>query len=330
MASRSLRAVFFGTPEFAVPSLEALLASRHAVVGAVTQPDRPRGRGQRVSDSPVKRVAAAAGVPVLQPERLKDPAFLEHLRGLQADVGVVAAYGKILPAAVLDLPPLGLVNVHASLLPRYRGAAPIHRAVMAGDAETGVSIMRVVEELDAGPVFSAAAIPIGPDETSEELERSLAGLGARLLLGVIEALASTGAVATPQDESAATCAARLRKEEGVIDWTAGAGRIHDQVRGLHPWPLAWTWLRGKRVIVIRTRRVQDAPSSTLSPGHVVSMAGDALRVQCGSGQLDILLVRPEGRRAMAARDFASGYAVTPGSRFDTPSPPGSSGLDGGC
>jgi len=322
MPPRPLRVVFFGTPEFAVPSLEALLASHHTVVGAVTQPDRPRGRGQRVSDCPVKHAAAARGVPVLQPERLKDPDFLGSLEALGADIGVVAAYGKILPGAVLDMPPLGLVNVHASLLPRYRGAAPVHRAVMAGDGETGVSIMRVVQALDAGGVFAAASVPIGPDDTSADVERALAALGARLLMDVLGPLASGESSETPQDESAATYAPRLRKEEGAIDWTADAARIHNQVRGLHPWPLASTVFAGRRLIVLRTRLVPATPAAGVPPGHILEVTREALRVQCGSGVLEVLVVQPEGRRAMPARDFAAGHAVTPGLRLEAAPAPG--------
>jgi methionyl-tRNA formyltransferase len=320
---RALRVAFFGTPEFAVPTLEALLASPHDVVGVVTQPDRPRGRGQRVSDSPVKRVAVANGVPVLQPDRLKDGAFLEGLRGWAADAGVVAAYGKILPAAVLDTPPMGLVNVHASLLPRHRGAAPVHRAVIAGDAETGVSIMRVVQALDAGGVFATAVRAISPDDTSVDVERDLARLGARLLLDVLAKLASGTAVETPQDDGAATYAHRLRKEEGLIDWRSPAVAIHNQVRGLQPWPMAWTFLGGRRLIVVRTRAVADEGEGGREPGAIVRVAGDAFRVQTGSGMLDVLAVQPEGRRAMPARDFAAGHLVTGGARFDpvSASPP---------
>ena len=316
MDGRPLRVAFFGTPEFSVPSLEALLDSQHAVVGAVTQPDRPRGRGQRVSDSPVKRVALARDVPVLQPDRLKDEAFLAGLRTWDADIGVVAAYGKILPAAVLEAPPLGLINVHASLLPRHRGAAPVHRAVIAGDPETGVSIMRVVQALDAGGVFATAVRPIGPDDTSAEVERDLARLGASLLLEVLRQLASDAAVEVPQDDSAATYAHRLRKEEGLIDWRAAAAAIHNQVRGLQPWPMAWTSLGGRRLIIIRTRTVTGAVDSELAPGSVVHAGREAFRVQTGSGLLDVLEVQPEGRRAMAARDFAAGHLSGHDVRFD--------------
>jgi methionyl-tRNA formyltransferase len=175
VAASPLRIVFFGTPEFAVPTLDALLGSRHPVVGVVTQPDRPRGRGQKISAAPVKARALAAGLPILQPERLKDPAFVDALAALHADLGVVAAYGKILTDAVLAMPRLGMVNVHASLLPRYRGAAPVHRAIIAGERETGVTIMRVVRALDAGPMLTTVRRPIGPDETSDEVERDLGG-----------------------------------------------------------------------------------------------------------------------------------------------------------
>ncbi len=317
-APRPLRRVFFGTPDFAVPSIEALFGSHHAVVGVVTQPDRPRGRGQHVSDSPVKRAALSKGVPVLQPDRLKDESFLAALRAWHADAGVVAAYGRILPAAVLDAPPMGLVNVHASLLPRYRGAAPVHRSIIAGDRETGVSIMRVVQALDAGGVFATATRAIGPDDTSADVERDLARLGASLLLDVLDQLAAGRAAEVPQDEAAATYAHRLRKEEGLIDWGAAAAAIHNQVRGLQPWPMAWTFFGGRRVILVRTRAVPDAPDRGPSPGSIVEIPKDALRVQTGCGRLDVLMVQPEGRRAMAARDFAAGHHAGAGLRFDPP------------
>jgi methionyl-tRNA formyltransferase len=311
-----LRVVFFGTPEFAVPTLEALIASRHTVAGVVTQPDRPRGRGQRVSDSPVKHVALETGIPVLQPDRLKDEAFLAGLRAWNADAGVVAAYGKILPAAVLDTPPLGLLNVHASLLPRHRGAAPVHRAVIAGDIGTGVSIMRVVQALDAGGVFATVVRPIGPDDTSADVERDLARLGAGLLIEVLDRLATGTAIEVAQDDGAATYAHRLRKEEGQLDWRAPAQAVHNQVRGLQPWPMAWTFLGGRRLIVVRTRAVADVPDTGRAPGSVVEVGRDAFRVQTGSGLLDVLTVQPEGRRAMAARDFAAGHFGHGDVRFD--------------
>jgi methionyl-tRNA formyltransferase len=292
-----------------------MLDSRHDVVGVVTQPDRPRGRGQQVLPSPVKQLAVRHNLPVLQPDRLKDETFLTSLEHWHADLGVVAAYGRILPAAVLALPSLGLMNVHASLLPRHRGAAPIHRAVIAGDATTGVSIMRVVQALDAGPVFATAQRVIGPDDTSVQVERDLAVLGARLLVDVIDALADGQAQAVPQDESAVTYASRLEKDEGLIDWTLPAEGIHNRVRGLQPWPMAWTYLDGRRLVIVQTRRVSEPAGDAAGPGTVLAVLRDALRVSTGSEPLDIMALQPEGRRIMTVRDFVAGSRVTVGVFF---------------
>jgi methionyl-tRNA formyltransferase len=310
-----LRIVFFGTPAFAVPTLDALLASPHPVVAVVTQPDRPRGRGHHVSDAPVKTRALAARIPVLQPDRLKDPEFMTNLTTLEADLGVVAAYGKILTDAVLAQPRLGLINVHASLLPKYRGAAPVHRAVIAGEPETGVTIMRVVKALDAGPMLASARRPIGPEETSEEVERDLALQGAALLVSTIDAMARGAASETPQDELQATYAPRLTKHEGVLDWSQPAGRIHDRIRGLHPWPLGFTFLNDRRVIL---RRSTVATSNQIAePGVVVEASGDRLVIATGAGALAIGELQLEGRRPMAAREFLAGHPVARGDRFRT-------------
>ena len=311
----SLRLVFFGTPAFAVPSLRRLVEAGYPVAAAVTQPDRPSGRGRRLEPGAVKEAAAALGLPVLQPERLRDEAFLQQLSGLGADLGVVAAYGRILPAAVLQSPRLGLINVHASLLPRWRGASPIHRAVMAGDPETGVSIMRIVQALDAGPVFDAARRAIGPDETSEEVEQDLATLGAGVLLRVVEGIERGDARETPQDESLITYAPPLKKDEGQIDWTRPAGAIHNQVRGLHPWPHAFTALAGQRLIVLRTALPEATPAPGAAPGTLLSLDGNALSVATGEGALRLLRVQAEGRRALTGREFAAGARLKPGARF---------------
>lgn len=319
-AARSLRLVFFGSPEFAVPTLRALAASRHAVVGVVTQPDRPRGRGQQVVAGAVKDLAVSLGLPVLQPDRLKDDAFLEALGAWRPDLGVVAAYGRILPAAVLALPPLGLINVHASLLPRHRGASPVHRAVIAGDPVTGVSIMGVVQALDAGPVYATVERHIGPDDTSTQVEQDLAGLGADLLVRVVDAIADGTAVPVEQDHSAATYASKLEKADGVIDWTLPASVLHNRVRGLQPWPMAWTSLDGRRLIVQRTRLATPPAPCGDRPGTVVGVIDDAIRVCTGEDALDILVLQPEGRRAMTARDFAAGHRIGPGTVLGTPAP----------
>jgi len=308
-----MRIVFFGTPEFAVPSLEALLSSHHHVVGVVTQPDRPRGRGRKTTDAPVKTRALDAGVPVLQPERLKDPRFLDALAAFGSDLGVVAAYGKILTDAVLAIPRLGMINVHASLLPTYRGAAPVHRAIIAGEHETGVTIMRVVKELDAGPMLASATRRIGPNETSDAVERDLARLGAALLARVVDSLATRGVTETPQDHAAATYAPRLTKADGLIDWAASAQAIHDRIRGLHPWPHAFTFHRGDRYILLRSAVVSGPADG--APGVVLEASGDRLIVAAGSGAIGIVEIQAEGKRPMIVREFLPGHRVAPGDRL---------------
>lgn len=314
MVARPLRIVFFGTPEFAVPALDGLLSSRHRVVGVVTQPDRPRGRGRKTTAASVKVRALAAGLPVFQPERLRDSTFMAALAALEADLGVVAAYGRILTDEILATPPLGLINVHASLLPKYRGAAPVHRAVIAGEPETGVTIMRLVKALDAGPMLAAARRRIDSVETSERVERDLARMGAGLLVSAIDEMAAGRATQTPQDEARATYAHRLTKEDGSVDWRWSAERIHNLIRGLHPWPHAFTFLGGKRFILLRSR-VVAGPSAGGAPGTILDAAGDILHVAAGSGVLQIEEMQSEGRRSMRARDFLAGHALSPGTRF---------------
>jgi methionyl-tRNA formyltransferase len=317
VAAGPLRVVFFGTPRFAVPTLEALLRSRHQVVGAITQPDRPRGRGHKLSDAPVKQVAVAAGLPVLQPDRLADAAFLDQFVALGADIGVVAAYGKILSERVLGVPRLGMVNVHASLLPAYRGAAPVHRAIIAGERETGVTIMRVVKALDAGPMLASVRRPIDRDETSEEVERDLAALGAGLLVSTLDDLGSEGIHEIPQDDSRATYAHRLTKADGAIDWTLPAERLHNMVRGLHPWPHAYTFLGGHRFILLRSDWRADAAAG-VAPGVVLRADSDELTVATGLGALRIVRIQPEGKRPLSVREFLAGHRIAPGDCFGGP------------
>jgi methionyl-tRNA formyltransferase len=306
-----LRIVFFGTPEFAVPTLRQLIGSRHAVVAVVSQPDRPRGRGHQLEATPTKDVATKAGVPVLQPERLRDDAFLAALRDLAPDLGVVAAYGKLLPDVLLQVPRLGLINVHGSVLPRWRGAAPVHRAVIAGDEETGVTIMRVIKELDAGAMFAIRRRAIGPDETSVDVERDLATIGGELLVEIVGKIADGTAVETPQESSKATYAPKLTKAEGSIEWMLPAAQIHNLVRGLQPWPLVSARLGDLRVLVLRTAvtdRTSDAPAAT-----VVGAERDHLEVVAGDRRvIRILDIQPEGRRIMSARDFLAGRRVDVG------------------
>lgn len=309
----ALRIVFFGTPEFAVPTLDRLLSSTHTIVGVVTQPDRPRGRGQKVSDAPVKVRAVAAGLPILQPHTLKDPGVVSALAALGADIGVVAAYGRILPQAVLDVPQRGLINVHASLLPRYRGAAPVHRAVIAGDPETGVTIMRVVLALDAGPMLARVHRAIRNDETSEAVERDLAQLGGELLVSTLDRIALGQIIETPQNDAEATYAGRLTKEEGLVNWSRTAHEIHNQIRGLYPWPHAFTFLSGRRLILLRSTPL--AADTHALPGTIVSATGEDLRIATGHGILQLTELQSEGKRPMTAREFLSGHRLLPGDRF---------------
>jgi len=310
-----LRIVFFGTPDFAVPTLEALHRSRHQVVGVVTQPDRARGRGHHWQASPVKQLSEQLGLTLLQPQRLRDDAFLETFRSLDADLGVVAAYGKILTDAVLEVPKAGLINVHASLLPKFRGAAPIHRAVMAGETMTGVTIMRVVKALDAGPMIAKATRPIGDDETSADVERDIARLGADLLVDSVDALAEGRASETSQNESEASYAHKIEKTDGIIDWSRPARDIHNQIRGLHPWPHAYSDLQGERTILLRSEVETAQHELRTEPGTVVEARPDRFAVQAGSGVVRLLMLQREGRRPVTAREFLAGKRIEPGARF---------------
>lgn len=309
-----MRVLMLGTPAFAAATFEALLASRHTVVGLVCQPDRPRGRGQKVLAPATKLVAEARGIPVLQPLRLKDPGLMADLGALRADIGVVAAYGRILPDALIALPARGMINVHASLLPRYRGAAPIQRAVLAGEATTGVTIMRVVRELDAGPMLAAVPLPVGAEDTSVDVERALASAGAALLVHTLDRLAADEAVTeTPQDDRLATHAAKIERADGLIDWTRSAEEIHNQVRALHPWPHAFTYLGRDRFLIHRSR---VEAGSAAGPGTITSQSPDGVSVATGDGTLRIVDIHPEGRRVMTAREWLAGQrdALT-GARF---------------
>jgi methionyl-tRNA formyltransferase len=311
--------LFFGTPEFAVPSLDAIVQSPHRVAAVITQPDKPRGRGQRVSAAPVKARAEALGIPVWQPEKLRDEAFLEQMRALGADLGVVAAYGKILPESLLQIPRMGMINVHASLLPHYRGAAPIQRAIMHGETRTGVTIMRVVKALDAGEMILSDSIPIGPDESGGELEARLAALGARLLLPTIAQLARGTAIEEPQDDSQATYASRILKTDGLIAWDRPAWAIHDQVRALSPWPHAYTFLDGARYVLHRTRPhtsiERAAQGLTPDVGQPVTTLADR-PAQARAGQPDTIATAtaPANARADAnANPARAGSSASPGS-----------------
>jgi methionyl-tRNA formyltransferase len=311
-----LRVAFFGTPMFAVPTLACIHASGHQVVGVITQPDRPRGRGQQLVPSVVKTKALEMDVPVLQPLKLKDETFLAAFAALRADIGVVAAYGRILGQGLLDTPRLGMINVHASLLPRWRGAAPIHRAVMAGDRTTGITIMRIVQALDAGASIAREETVIGADETSAELEARLAAIGGPLLVAILDRLSGGPVDETPQPDEGVTYASRLERHESQADWSTSAVELHNRIRGLQPWPLVGALLHGKRVSFLRSAVIEIAAPAHTIPGTVVAAGRDGIDVSTGVGTLRLLALQPEGKPVMTVRDFLNGRRVGVGDRFD--------------
>ena len=311
----SLRVVFFGTPEFAERTLARLHDSAHAVVAVVTQPDRPRGRGQRLVAGPVKAYAVEHALPVWQPEALRHEAFMAAMRASSPDIAVVAAYGKILPQALIDVPHLGTINVHASLLPRWRGAAPVHRAILAGDVETGVTIMRLVRALDAGPMLARARVDIGPNETSAELEARLADTGATLLVRTLDALAAGPVPEEPQPEAGITYAERLARRESLVDWSRPAAIVHNHIRGLQPWPLAAVTFRGRRLLLLRSEIAHTRPLD-VTPGTVTDVGPDSVVVATLPGAVRVTRLQLEGRPAMAVRDFLPGHPIASGDRFE--------------
>ncbi|NNG19128.1 methionyl-tRNA formyltransferase [Naumannella sp. ID2617S] len=306
-----MRLVVAGTPAVALPSLEALVASDHEVIAVVTRPDAPAGRGKRLAPSPVAARADELGIEVLKPEHPRDEEFVNRLTELAPDCCPVIAYGALVPQRVLDIPRLGWANLHFSLLPRWRGAAPVQRAIMAGDAETGACVFRLVRELDAGDVYASLATPIGPAETSGELLERLAGDGAQLLVRVMDELAAGTATATPQPSEGVTLAPKLSVVEAQIDWTLSDTEIDRHVRGCTPAPGAWTTFRGERFKVLAARPAGGAP---LTAGE---LATTKKWVQVGTGRrpLELLTVQAFGKKPMAAADWARGAQPAPGERL---------------
>ena len=300
-----MRVVFMGTPDIAATCLRKILADGFEVVGVYTQPDRPKGRGMKMVASPVKEVALANEIPVFQPENFKSEETVEQLRALQPDVCAVVAYGRILPQSVLDVPTKGCVNIHASLLPQYRGSAPYQWAVLDGLTETGVTAQYMALKMDAGDVIDVAKTPIGPNETAGELLDRLAVLGADLLSNVLSRFAAGEVTATPQDEAAVTYAPMLDKSMCPIDWTKTAQQVHDHVRGLHPWPVATTELGGKWFKIHSTVIVEGSGV----PGTILGLTKTGLRIACGEGAVEIRTLQAEGGKRMAAPDYFRGHPL---------------------
>ena len=308
-----MRVVFMGTPDFAVQSLNALVDAGHEVTAVITQPDRPKGRGNKMAFPEVKTRALELGLPVHQPDSVKDGAFLELLKSYDPEVIVVVAFGRILPQAVLDLPPYGCVNVHGSLLPEYRGAAPIQRAVLDGRKETGVTTMRMDIGMDTGDMLMQATLPITDEDTTGTMFDKLAELGGKVLIDTLAGLENGTVVPVKQDDSKATHAARILKDDEVIRWEDSAEKIFCQIRGLSPAPGAYTWWNGERLKLWKAR-ISDRETGK-APGTVVAISKNALTVQTGKGCLEVLELQPAGKKAMPAQAFSNGAGVAEGIVF---------------
>lgn len=312
-----MRLVFMGTPDFAVASLEALLRSDDSVVGVVTQPDRPKGRGQILTPSPVKLLAQRELIPLLQPLKMKDPEFSQALAGWKPDLIAVTAFGRILPPAILSLPPHGCINVHGSLLPKYRGAGPIQWAIINGETETGITTMLMDEGMDTGAMLLQEAIPITVDDTAGTLSPRLAELGGRLLVETIARFKAGTLVPRQQDSSQATFAPLLKKEDGVIDWALSAAALANRVRGLSPWPGAYTTVAGGGRWTIWRALALPGPA-TKPPGMVVAVSNEAIHVATGEGVLALLELQPANSRRMAVSQFLAGHPVAVGLQLGGP------------
>ena len=300
-----MRVVFMGTPDIAATCLKESLSDGFNVVGVYTQPDRPKGRGMKMVASPVKEVALEHAIPVFQPENFREDKTVEQLRELDPDVVAVVAYGRILPQRVLDLAPKGFINIHASVLPQYRGSAPYQWAVLDGLAETGVTAMYLCREMDAGDMIDVSKTPIGPNETAGELLDRLAELGAKLLSKTLRRVETGEATATPQDHEKATYAPMLDKSMCPIDWTKTAQQVHNQVRGLHPWPVATAELAGTKFKIHATAVLEGSGE----PGKILGLSKTGLQVACGEGIIEIRSLQAEGGKRMAAPDYFRGHPL---------------------
>lgn len=302
--------VFMGTPQLAAITLKKLLDGPDSLVGVVTQPDRPAGRGQRSAASPVRKVAESHGIEVATPEKLRSAEFLGQLKGWSPRIIVVVAYGRILPKAVLDLAPMGCVNVHYSLLPKYRGAAPVAWTIINSESEAGVTTMKLVEKMDAGPIYLQEATPVGADETAESLQAKLTPIGARLLLETLRRLKDGSLTAQEQDESLASFAPMLKKEDGLIDWNRSATEIERRVRGLYPWPGAYTHVGGKSLKVHRATVVGS--EATGRPGEIMRADEGGFWVATGSGIVGLAEVQLENKKRLAGVEFIKGARIKAG------------------
>ena len=304
-----------GTPDFSVPALQALIDGQDQVVAVITQPDRPKGRSKKLIPPPVKVLAESAGIPVLQPTKIKTSEFADELHSYKPDLIIVAAYGRILPPSILDLPPLGCINIHGSLLPRHRGAAPIQWAVISGDKEAGVTIMQMDVGMDTGAMLLPAAIPIQDDDTAGSLFTKLSDLGGTALMEALELLRQDKLPPMEQDHSLATDAPPLKKEDGAIDWTLSARKIHCLIRGMDPWPTAYSFLNGKRFRFFAPELTDDEKSADQEAGSIIRADRNGLLLATGAGTLLIREIQPEGKKRMTVEAYLCGQPLGSGQKF---------------
>lgn len=312
-----MRLLFMGTPDFAVPSLDAVAAAGFHIAAVVTQPDRPRGRGMRLTAAPVKARALELGLPVLQPEKVRQPEFVATIRNLAPDCIVVVAFGQLIPSVLLELPPLGCINVHPSLLPKYRGATPIQQALLDGEAETGVTTMYLDAGMDTGDIILQERVPIASTDTAGDLHDKLACIGARLLVETLRQVQIGTAPRVPQNCVDATVTRRIGNEDGRIDWSKPADQLVNQIRAFTPWPGAFTYCNEERLKILQAVALPNTTTAadTNPPGTVISIANSGLQVSCGTNLIELQKVQPQNGKPMPAADFARGRRLQPGSRF---------------
>ena len=308
-----MRVIFMGTPSFAVPILRAIHKSNHEVIGVVTQPDRPRGRGRKLGISPVKELAMGLCLPVMQPETTKDEVFIGEVKRMLPELIVVAAYGRILTRDLLDIPPLGCINIHASLLPKYRGASPIQWAVVNGERKTGITIMKMDEGMDTGGILLAQEVEIGDEDTAQSLHDRLAQVGASLIIKAMDQLDKGTLRPIPQNHRKATYAPPLKKEDGLIDWSQDARDIFNRIRGFNPWPGAFTYLKGLRIKIFSGEIINEEVGERA--GEVVQSGSEGVKVTTGKGSFLIKEVQLEGRKRMSIREFLIGNEIPPGTQM---------------
>lgn len=311
-----MRILFMGTPEFAVHVLTSIKEAGHEVIGVYTQPDKPKGRGKSLQYPPVKEKALEYGIPVYQPPKVREPEVIEEIRALQPEVIVVVAFGQILPEAILNIPPLGCINVHASLLPKYRGAAPIQQVIIDGEKESGVTTMYMAKGLDTGDMIERVVVPIDEKETGGSYHDKLAAAGAKLILSTLEKLKQGTAPRIPQDDSLSCYAHMLNKAMGELDYTKTARELERLIRGLNPWPSAYTHIQGKTLKIYEADRIEEQELTeeerSVAPGRVLSVDKKSFVIRCGEGALRVLALQLEGKKRMETAAFLLGYTVTPG------------------